>query len=444
MESCHRQLEHIKTILNSITEGVFTVDEEMKITSFNQAAEQITGFTPEEALGRKCHEIFRTGVCTSTCPLREALRTGEPVVNREVHIVDKGNRRIPISVSASVLRNTDGEMVGGVETFRDLSLIFALRQEIQNKYTFQDLVSRNPAMRGLFDILPDISASEATVLLQGESGTGKELFARAIHNLSHRKDGPLVVINCGALPEPLLEAEIFGARKGAYTGATENRSGRMDQAQKGTLFLDEIGDLPLPLQVKLLRVLENREYQPLGAPRPQKADVRFMAATHRNLEAMVEEGTFRRDLYFRINVVALQIPPLRDRREDIPLLIDFALARFNRTYGKKIAGISSPVMEMLLNYSYPGNVRELINIIEQSVILCRSGEIELKHLPRAFVSEQIQEIPTAQRQQRRTQPTREELQDLLKRHQGNRARILLDLGVDRSTLWRWLKRHNLD
>ncbi len=433
--------EHLSTILDSVADGVFTVDESMRITSYNRAAEEITGFTREEALGRRCYDVFRTGVCFSACPVREAMQSGASVVNRDVEIIAKDNRKVPISVSASVLRDSEGNPIGGVETFRDQTLIQTLKQEIADKYTFQDLISRNPAMRRLFDVLGDIAASEATVLLNGESGTGKELFARAIHELSRRKGGPLVVVNCGALPEPLLEAEIFGARRGAYTGATENRPGRLDMAQGGTMLLDEIGDLPLPLQVKLLRVLENQEFQPLGARSPQKADVRFVTATHRDLEAMVREGTFRRDLYFRINVVALQIPPLRERPEDIPLLIDIFLDRFNRTYGKKIRGFSAEAMHVVLTHDFPGNVRELLHLVEQTVILCRSGEIGIEHLPPAFVASSRGGETLAQT--RRSRISRESLQEMLARYGHNRSHVARELGIDRTTLWRWMKRFGL-
>ena len=431
--------EQIATILDSVADGVFTVDAEMRITSFNRAAEEITGFPREEAIGRFCYEVLRAGVCFSLCPLREALESGEAVVNREVDIMDKNSRKVPISVSASVLRNSQGHSIGGVETFRDLSLIYVLKREIKEKYTFRDLVSRNPQMRRLFDVLPDIASSDATVLLNGESGTGKELFAKAIHDLSARSGGPLVVINCGALPEHLLEAEIFGAKRGAYTGAVENRPGRLEQAQGGTLFLDEIGDLPLPLQVKLLRVLENKEYQPLGARQPQKADVRFIAATHRDLDAMVAEGSFRRDLFFRLNVVTMKIPPLRERPEDIPLLIDMALERFNLRYGKKIRGFSSEALQLLLGHAYSGNVRELLNIVEQTVILCRNGEIELEHLPAGL----LQSADNSGAPATTGQPSREKLADLIARHNGNRSQVARELGVDRTTLWRWMKRLDL-
>lgn len=438
--NCSDQPVNLRTILDSVADGVFTVNTEMRITSFNPAAEEITGFPRQEALGRYCYDIFRTGLCFTNCPLREALKTGVPVVNREFDILDRDNNKVPISVSASVLRNSEGEPIGGVETFRNLSLIIALRSEIEEKFTFHSLVSRNPAMRMLFNILPDIAASDATVLLQGASGTGKELFARAIHELSPRKEGPLVIVNCGALPEPLLEAEIFGAKRGAYTGAFENRPGRLEMAQGGTLFLDEIGDLPLPLQVKLLRVLENREFQPLGARQPQRADVRFVTATHRNLEEMVEEGSFRRDLFFRVNVVALPIPPLRHRKEDIPLLIDMALDRLNRTYGKKIRGFSPEAMQLLLQHDYPGNVRELLNIVEQTVILCRSGEIGVEHLPAAFRNNRT---PAHALPRTSPRPNNEVLREALERFNGNRTRVAQEFGVDRTTLWRWLKHMGL-
>ncbi|PLY03761.1 MAG: Fis family transcriptional regulator [Desulfuromonas sp.] len=433
--------EHLQTILNSVADGVFTVDKDMRITHYNRAAEEITGFPREEAIGKHCYEIFRAGVCATDCPVKEAIQTGDPVVNREVDILGRDNRKVPISVSASVLRDDDGNPIGGVETFRDLSLIHALRKEITQKYTFHELVSRNPAMRRLFDVMPDIAASQATVLINGDSGTGKELFARAIHDLSQRKKGPLVTLNCGALPEQLLEAEIFGARRGAYTGAVENRPGRLEMAEGGTLFLDEIGDLPLPLQVKLLRVLENQEYQPLGARSPQKADVRFLAATHRNLDSMVEEGSFRRDLYFRINVVSLQIPPLSERPEDIPLLIDVFLERFNRTYGKKIRGFSAEALQALLRHEFPGNVRELLHLVEQTVILCRGSEIGLECLPSNFAANVSLSEPEGG--SRRGGVTREALSDLLERHAGNRSRVARELNVDRTTLWRWMKKFDL-
>ncbi|PKN13047.1 MAG: Fis family transcriptional regulator [Deltaproteobacteria bacterium HGW-Deltaproteobacteria-4] len=433
-----RNLKEFSTILDSVADGVFTVDDKMIILSFNRAAEELTGYSHDEAIGRHCYEVFRSDACTHGCPVKEAVETGLPVVNREFEITDRKNNKKPISVSASVLLDSSGRPRGGVETIRDLSFIHILKNELHDKYTFQNLISRNHSMRRLFDVMADIAASEATVFLHGESGTGKELFARAIHDLSPRKNGPLVIVNCGALPETLLEAEIFGVRKGAYTGAGENRPGRLELCNGGTFFLDEIGDLPLQLQVKLLRVLENKEYQPLGAKNPLKADVRFITATHRNLAQMVEEGTFRRDLYFRINIVELNIPPLRERREDIPLLIEIALKKFNLSYGRRVLRISPEVLKILLAHDFPGNVRELLNLIEQAVILCKGSEIGIDLLPKGFLlkANDKEKLP---RQRSSKTPDVNVLSEVISRHKGNRTGAAQELGVNRSTLWRWVK-----
>lgn len=432
-----RNLKNFSTILDSVADGVFTVDENMNILSFNRAAEEITGFSHDDAIGRPCHEIFRSEACAFVCPVKEAIETGESVLNREVEIFDRNNKKKPISVSASVLIDGNGRVRGGVETMRDLSVLHTLKKELNQNFTFHDLVSRNPSMRRLFNVLEDIAASEATVMLHGESGTGKELFARAIHDLSPRREGPLVIVNCGALPETLLEAEIFGVRKGAYTGAVENRPGRLETCNGGTFFLDEIGDLPLLLQVKLLRVLENREFQPLGAKNPMKADVRFITATHRNLEEMVEEGTFRRDLYFRINIVRLSIPPLRERKEDIPLLLEIALTKFNASYGRKVQRVSPDVLKLLLNYDFRGNVRELLNVIEQAVILCKGNEIGLDLMPKEFLDSAEKGKNLRRRSSKAPEPSI--LHEVISRHRGNRAGAAQELGIDRSTLWRWVK-----
>jgi len=432
-----RSMKRIYAIMDSVADGLFTVDEGMHITHFNKAAEEITGVSASEALGRPCYEIFKSEACTGACPMVEAIATGQSI-QREVEISDRKGRKKLISVSASTLYDATGNVMGGVETVRDLTPITAIKEEIREKYSFRSLVSRNPAMRRLFDVMEDIAASNATVFLNGESGTGKELFARAIHDLSPRREGPMVIVNCGALPETLLESEIFGVRKGAFTGATENRPGRLELCSGGTFFLDEIGDLPLPLQVKLLRVLENHEFQPLGARSPIKADVRFITATHRNLEEMVAEGTFRQDLYFRINIVTLNIPPLRDRREDIPLLVDMALQRFNLTYNKKVRSVSPEVLKLLLTHSFPGNVRELLNLIEQSVILCRGTEITPDHLPTNFLGQTHEQAQNTRRSGKI--PTAADLNALLNRYSGNRAEVARELNIDRTTLWRWMKR----
>lgn len=435
MNSPQNNYLQLQTILDSVADGVFTVDNNMRITSFNRAAEEITGFSRDEAMGQPCCEIFRTDVCLDQCPVRKALASGDNITNIEVDLLDRNNHEIPISVNASVLRDAFGEPIGGVETFRDLSQLRALTSEIQHHFNFQNMISRNPQMQQLFDILPDVASSDVTALIQGDSGTGKELFAKALHNLSYRKDKPLVVINCGALPEQLLEAEIFGVKRGAYTGAVADRSGRLTMAEGGTLFLDEIGDLPLPLQVKLLRVLENNEYQALGSDENRHADVRFIAASHHDLNTLVAQKKFRQDLFYRLNVITLKIPALRERREDIPLLLDIALEKFCAKYGKKIHAFSIKAMDYLLNHPFDGNVRELLNMVERAVILCRGRQIELEQLPFAIEKEFH---PT-----RRKTLSRQELQQLIERYRGNRQQIAHHLGIDRSTLWRWIKKHQL-
>lgn len=437
-----RNLSRIYSIIDSVADGIFTVDKEMRITHFNKAAEEITGLSHEEAMGKSCSEVFRTNCCNGNCPLSEAMATRQSI-QRDVEITDRNGRKKLLAVKAATLFDCSGAAIGGVETLRDLTPLVAIKEEIRHKYTFRSLVSRNAAMRRVFDVMEDIAASDATVLLHGESGTGKELFAHAIHDLSHRKNKPMITVNCGALPETLLESEIFGVRKGAFTGASESRPGRLELCEGGTFFLDEIGDLPLQLQVKLLRVLENHEYQPLGARNPIKANVRFVTATNRSLEEMVANGTFRRDLYFRINIITLNIPPLRDRRDDIPLLIDMAIDRFNLTYHKNIRSVSPDVMMLLLKHSFPGNVRELLNLIEQAVIMCRTNQINLENLPPALVTASIQADLPEKHDQHKKKIDSHTLHELFIRYSGNRNAVAHELGIDRTTLWRWMKRYGI-
>ncbi len=424
-------------LLDSVADGIFAVDSDMRIISFNHAVEKMTGYAREEAIGKYCKDIFKSEMCRQECSVQKTIHSGESVSGKELDIFNKHNQPLRVSINASPLRNEQGDIVGAVETLRNLSRAVE-RKPYQSKYVFEEIYSRNEGMHGLFDVMPDIAASNATVLIQGDSGSGKELFARAIHKLSPRSKGPLVIVNCGALPEPLLEAEIFGARRGAYTGAVESRPGRLEMAEGGTLFLDEIGDLPLALQVKLLRVLENREYQPLGAKSPMKADVRFVAATHRNLEKMVADGSFRRDLYFRINVIGFTIPSLSERREDIPLLLDMALDRFNLEYAKSVRGFSPAAMRLLMEHEFPGNIRELLNIVEQSIIFCRNGEISAELLP-----ESVRIADPESSRRRRGCPEEAALRAALDRFDGNRNRTAHEFGVDRTTLWRWMQKYEL-
>ncbi|HUS46725.1 MAG TPA: sigma 54-interacting transcriptional regulator [Phycisphaerae bacterium] len=426
------------TILDSIADGVFTVDSNWQITSFNAAAERITGVPRGEAVGRRCCEVFRASICESACALKQTLDTGRPVVNQTVYIINAQGRRVPISISTAILRDRAGNVIGGVETFRDLSLVEELRKELLGKYTFADIIGRSPPMRKLFELLPEVAASESTVLLTGASGTGKEVFARAIHNLSPRRDKPFVAINCGAVPDTLLESELFGHKAGAFTDARHDRPGRFPAADGGTIFLDEIGDVSPAMQVRLLRVLQERTFEPLGSVQPIKVNVRVLVATNKDLARLVRHGKFREDLYYRVNVIRMGLPALRDRREDVPLLVEHFVARHNALRGKDIAGCSDEVMAVLMNHDYPGNVRELENIIEHAFVLCRGGMIEVDHLPPDLrpASE-----PGAPRRTGRSIRDMERflISDALRRHGGNRTAAAKELGVAPSTLFRKLR-----
>jgi transcriptional regulator with PAS, ATPase and Fis domain len=395
-----------------------------------------------EAVGKFCAEVFRATICEDSCVLRRTMESGEQVINEEISIVRSDGETIPVSISTALLRDQEGNVVGGVETFRDLSVIAELRKELSASRTFHDIISKNHRMFDLFDIMPDLAESESTVLIVGDSGTGKELFARAVHDLSARSTGPIVTVNCGALPDTLLEAELFGYRQGAFTDARKDKPGRFAMAEGGTIFLDEIGDISPATQVKLLRVLQERIYEPLGATESVKADVRIIAATNRDLEAMVEEGTFRRDLYYRINVVRLRIPPLRERREDIPLLVDHFIGRFNRLRGRDVTGVKADVMSTLMRHDYPGNVRELENIIEHAFVLCRTGMISMRHLPERFRQDEGGEAPV-------DTVSLPELEgrfilEALRRNGWNREQTARELGMHKTTLWRKVRRLGID
>ena len=439
--------EHfVDLILDSVADGVFTVDTEWKITSFNTAAENIVGISRDEALGRRCHDIFSASICTSRCALRHSIETGEAIIDQKIDIINSSGDKVPISISTAVMRDADGTVLGGVETFRDLSAMEELRKEILSRYTFEDIVGKHQAILDIFDILPDISESDSTVLIEGRSGTGKELFARAIHNLSPRSSGPFVAVNCAALPESLLESELFGYVRGAFTNATRDKPGRFAQAKGGTILLDEVGELPVSTQVKLLRVLQEKSYEPLGAVKSKDADVRIIASTNRDLAHMVREGSFRKDLFFRLNVLRIRLPELTDRRGDIPLLVNHFVARHAARTGKGIIGVSDDVLSFLMRYDFPGNVRELENIIEHGVVLCRGEIIEMEHLPgELFGSTSVpkSEDESEDLKTTRHQAERRAILDALARHKGNRLETARELGMHKTTLWRKMKRFGL-
>jgi PAS domain S-box-containing protein len=428
-----------EAILESISDGVFTVDLEWRITSFNRAAEQITGVPRREALGRRCCDVFRASMCEADCALGRTLKSKRPVIGQSAYIVRGDGSRIPISVSTAVLRDASGRVIGGAETFRDLSEVETLREELAGRFRAGDLVSRSPLMQRVFEILPTIAASPSTVLIVGETGTGKELVARTIHDLSPRCDGPFVAVNCGALPETLIESELFGYRAGAFTGAGRDRPGRFAAAAGGTLFLDEIGELSPAVQVRLLRVLQERTYEPLGSNRSETADVRVIAATHRDLAQRMREGTFREDLYYRINVVRVELPPLRSRREDIPLLAEQFVERFNRLQQRSVTGLAPETLSLLMAHDWPGNVRELENVIEHAFILCRDGDIGLAHLP-ADLTARVAPGATTDMRAARDLLDRQSILTALRRNGFNRLAAARALGVHKSTLFRRMKK----
>ncbi|MCK5011746.1 MAG: sigma 54-interacting transcriptional regulator, partial [Deltaproteobacteria bacterium] len=394
--------------------------------------------------GQKCFDVLHANICQTACVLEKTLKTGKEIIDLPIIVINSEGKTIPVSISTAVLKDKKGEIIGGVETFRDLSSIEELKKEISKRYTFEDIISKNHEIQKIFDVLPDIAESDSTVLIQGASGSGKELFARAIHNLSHRKEKPYIIVNCGALPDTLLESELFGYVKGAFTDAKEDKPGRFALAEKGTLFLDEIAELSTALQVKLLRVLQQKEYEPLGATFPIKANVRIIAATNQELQQLLARGTFREDLYYRLNVVKIELPPLSERREDIPLLVDHFINQFNLKKGKKIIGMPHHVLNVLMKYEFPGNVRELENIIEHAFVLCHSSQIEIEHLPKEFIEKFAEDKTSKKKSAGRIKEAENNLIiDALKKHAGNRSKAAEELGIDKSTLWRKIKKYNI-
>ena len=426
-------------ILDSIADGVFTVDDNWRITSFNRAAEQITGVRREDAVGQHCKDVLKADVCEKGCILRKTIQSGKSIVNRIVHIVDAAGRRLPISISTALLKDEQSRIIGAMETFRDISVEEKLRKAITEQYSFEDIISKNHRMHQLFDILPDVADSTSTVLLEGESGTGKELFARAIHHLSPRKKQPFIAVNCGALPDTLLESELFGYKAGAFTDAKKDKPGRFRLAERGTLFLDEIGDISPALQVRLLRVLQEKTYEPLGSVESVPSDVRIIAATNRRLQELVKEGKFREDLYYRINVIRMELLPLRDRMEDIPLLADHFINHFNVLQKKEISGLSGEALACLVSYDYPGNVRELQNIIEHAFILCKSGLIEPHHLPENICLPRSMESSGSNETMNMKDLEAVFITNMLRRQQWNRIKTAKALGIHKSTLFRKIK-----
>jgi PAS domain S-box-containing protein len=427
-----------RIIVDSISDGLFTVDRQFIITYFNRAAERITGFKASEAIGKHCFEIFRTEVCHGRCAIRDTLASDEAVSNVRVTIITQDGREVPISLSTEVLRDEQGAMVGVVEFFRDLTEVEHVREALEQDRVLEAIVSASPAMRRIIEMLPNIAESECNVTIHGPSGSGKELFAEVIHKLSPRRYGPYIRLNCAALPATLLESELFGYVKGAFTDAKRDKPGLFALANGGTLLLDEISEMDVSLQVKLLRVLSNGEYQPLGATRALRTDARLIAASNADLKRAIEEGRFREDLYFRINVVTVELPPLCERAEDIPLLVEHFVEGVRRRTRKRVHAVAPRTLSLLQRYSFPGNVRELQNAIEHAFVMCQGEELLPEHLPEPIRAEgRLAPRPAGPDAERRI------LEEALRRHGGNRSAAASELRMHRSTLWRKLKTYRI-
>jgi PAS domain S-box-containing protein len=452
-ETIHHQL-----VLDSMAEGVCSIDQDWRITMFNPAAEIITGREAQEVLGAPIRTIFDPKICRCIEVLEEVMEKGTQMRDLSIRIRRGGDRIVPIQMNLAPIIYED-TIFGVVMVFRDMSDVEDLRKELECDYCTEDIVGQSTKIRELLDILPAIADSISTVMILGESGTGKELFARAIHRLSPRCDGPFVAINCAALPDNLLESELFGYQKGAFTDAKKDKPGRFARAEGGSLFLDEIGEISQAMQVKLLRVLQERVYEPLGGTETVETDVRIIAATNKNLKEMVQKGEFRADLYYRIHVVELQLPPLRERSADIPMLVHRFLEKFNARSGKNIRGISTDALSMLRRYSFPGNIRELENIIERAYAVCPFDEIQAGCLPPTVHQEIDPDLtnppprgsscldPTASLDARRKELPPDDEQAMIRRaleeNHGHRRRTADQLGIDPSTLWRKMKKYSL-
>ena len=434
--------EWFEAIFSSLNEGVFCVDENWRISFFNEAAAEITGVPREEAIGRPCHEVFRSNICKKACALRYTIQHGTPIASMSIEITNQKGNKVPVSISTAILKNKQGMFIGGVQTIRDLSLLEQLRKELDAKHTFEDILSKSPKMQHVFELIPTIAESESTVLITGESGTGKSLIAQAIHNQSSRADKPFITVNCGAIPDTLLESELFGYKAGAFTDARRSKAGRFTLAEGGTIFLDEIGDVSPSIQSKLLRVLQDKVFEPLGGVQSIRADVRIITATNMNLKELVEEGRFRTDLYYRINVFRLELPPLRERMEDIPLLVSHFVAKFSALKGKEISGITPKALAILTNHDYPGNIRELENIIEHAFVLCPGGMIQAHHLPHELQ-------PRTSAAERETLDLlgayeKELILNALRRNRWNRLKAAQELGIHKTTLFRKIRKLGID
>jgi two-component system response regulator HydG len=439
-------------VMNTIMEGVVVLDSRGVILAVNQAMEEITGYPRQELIGKPCALIKSDACFDALRPSKHCELFQNGSIRRcKCSLARKDGSLVHVLKNASLLKDNGGQVLGGIETFTDISEMMAkervisrLRRELSQEDGFHGILGKSPVMLQLFSLVSSAATSEAPLIIYGESGTGKELVAGAIHRLSPRNKGPFIKVNSAALHESLLESELFGHVKGAFTGADRTRVGRFEAAHQGDIFLDEVGDLPLSTQAKLLRVLQEKVIEKVGDHRPVAVDVRVISATNQDLQRLMAEGLFREDLYYRINVIPIHIPPLRERREDIPLLVEAFIERACLKNRKPITGISKEALDILLEYGWPGNVRELINIVEYAFVLCHEGDIQPEHLPWQL-SRKISE--PAKANSRVATPSdvnhKEMVVKAIKKANGKKGEAARLLGVSRVTLWKWLKSLNL-
>lgn len=439
--------------------GIMVVDPGLKVVLMNRALEALTGFVNQEVSGIPCCYVLRTNLCLDGCPVKSLSPQGGSVC-LEANILNRNREKIPVRVTTAPLVGDQSQVVGFIKSIEDMRYL-QKPDDQGGRFFFGNLIGNSPEMQRVFRLLPAIAQTDSSVLITGHTGTGKDFVAEAIHNASQRSRGPFVKVNCGALPESLLESELFGHQKGAFTGAIENKPGRFRLAHNGTLYLTEIGDLPLNLQVKLLSFLDDQVIYPLGGSRGIHVDVRIIAATHRDLEGMTRQGKFREDLLFRLNVIRLQLPPLSQRGDDITMLMDHFLHHFNSRFRKKISGFNATARKDLLGYNFPGNVRELRNIVEFAVNLCEGGRIGPEHLPTYLKTPvvrndvEVQPSITVEKQEFVINASSEKrnldwpdverqmIMDALVKARGNRAKAAQFLGLGRSTLWRKMKFYSI-
>lgn len=436
MDENEQYRTNIETIFRSVRDGIITVDSEMRVIEMNRVAEALCGYTRDEALQQPIHTL-PTG-CSLKCTgaLSASLSGNRPVEILRLECKHKDRPEQVVSVSASPLVSHEKTVPGAVMVLRDETHVVALEAELKDRHQFHTMIGKSEPMQKIYELIDQLSDYQTTVLIRGESGTGKELVAEAIHHRGVRSSRPLVKVNCAALPENLLESELFGHVKGAFTGAIKDKTGRFQRADGGTLFLDEISDISKSVQMRLLRVLQEMEFERVGDSTPVKVDVRVIAATNQDLIGKVRAGEFREDLYYRLKVVEITLPPLRERREDIPLLAAHFIELFNNKFHKAIENISVGVLERFMEYAWPGNIREFEHVLEHAFILCGNRVITLSHLP--------QDLFGQQKQADRPADDAEVILEALRKAGGNKAKAARNLGMSRRTLYRKIASLNPD